>query len=205
MKTFLTADGRQAVSKAASSTLPTPYGTFDITIFSASADGREHVALTLGTLAAPVLTRVHSACLTGDTLLSLRCDCREQLHESMRRIQEAGSGVILYLNQEGRGIGLVSKIKAYALQDVGHDTVEANEALGFPPDAREYAMAAAFLHALGIKEVRLLTNNPHKEKELIAHGITIAECIPLESEPTEENRRYLAAKKRKLRHRLRKV
>lgn len=182
--------------------LPTPCGTFRVCAFVSSADGREHIALTMGKFTGPVLTRVHSQCVTGDALLSLRCDCREQLHKSMERIGEAGSGVLVYLNQEGRGTGLANKIRAYALQDTGDDTVEANQALGLPPDARDYKAAAEILKKLGVRDIRLLTNNPDKERQLSALGIRVVERIPLETEPTETNRNYLETKKRKLKHRL---
>lgn len=149
-----------------------------------------------------LLTRVHSQCFTGDTLMSLRCDCRQQLHQSLKLISKAKSGIILYLNQEGRGIGLVNKIKAYSLQDKGHDTIEANHILGLPTDIRNYDVAAYILKNMGIKKINLLTNNPDKEKQLATFGILINQCITLESKPNGINTKYLATKKNKLGHRL---
>ncbi|MEK7583440.1 MAG: GTP cyclohydrolase II [Patescibacteria group bacterium] len=188
--------------KVATATLPTRYGPFQISVYTSTFDNREHAVLFMGDMQQPVLTRIHSQCLTGDTLLSQRCDCRQQLHQSMRLIGKATSGVILYLNQEGRGIGLANKIKAYALQDVGHDTVEANHALGLPADARNYQVAADILKDLGIEKVRLLTNNPDKEKQLATFGIHITKRIPIESQPNGVNSKYLITKKHKLGHRL---
>lgn len=190
------------VINVATSTLPTIYGTFKMSVYKSIADNREHVVLLKGNIKQPLLTRVHSQCLTGDTLLSLRCDCRQQLHQSLDLIDQAGSGAVLYLNQEGRGIGLVNKVKAYLLQDQGHDTVEANHALGFPADARDYEVAAQILKDLGIKKINLLTNNPDKEKQLAAFGIRINQCLSLESGPNGVNTEYLITKKNKLRHRL---
>ena len=180
--------------------LPTAYGAFEVTAYTSVSDGREQVALTFGEPREGALVRIHSQCLTGDALFSLRCDCGEQLQESMRRIREAGAGVILYLNQEGRGIGLANKIKAYALQDAGHDTVEANHALGFPSDLRSYEVAARILEDLGIRKVRLLTNNPEKEKQLSHFGITVIERLPIEGRPNTVNAGYLMTKKQKLGH-----
>lgn len=193
---------KSVVIKVATSTLPTTYGTFQISIYKSITDNHEHVVLLKGNARQPLLTRIHSQCFTGDTLLSLRCDCRQQLHQSMSLISKARSGAILYLNQEGRGIGLVNKIKAYSLQDQGHDTVEANHKLGFPADARNYEVAAHILKDLRIKKINLLTNNPDKEKQLSAFGIDIIKRIPVESEPNGVNTKYLATKKHKLGHRL---
>lgn len=190
------------LKKPVVASLPTLYGKFRVSAFTTPPDNREHLVLTMGKLSEPVLVRLHSQCVTGDALLSLRCDCREQLHRSMKLIGEAGSGVVLYLNQEGRGIGLVNKIKAYSLQDQGHDTVEANHALGFPADARDYQAAADILKNLGIKKINLLTNNPDKEKQLAAFGIRINKCIPLETKPNGVNNKYLLTKKNKFSHRL---
>lgn len=188
--------------KTASATLPTAYGTFAILVYKTS-DNREHAVLSLGkTDKQPVLARIHSQCLTGDTLLSLRCDCREQLHKSMEIIQKEGSGVILYLNQEGRGIGLSNKIKAYALQEQGLDTVEANHSLGFKADARDYKVAAEILRDLGISRIFLLTNNPKKVINLAQYGISVVKRIPLETKPNTMNKSYLLAKKKKLGHML---
>lgn len=191
------------VIKETSSLLPTYYGTFSITIYKSLRDNLEHAVLSLGNIhKQPVLTRIHSQCLTGDTLLSLRCDCQEQLHQSMQQIVQTGSGVLLYLNQEGRGIGLANKIKAYALQEKGLDTVEANHALGFPPDIREYEIAADILHDLGINKINLLTNNPDKIEQLTRYGIHVDKRIPLEVRPQQYNKHYLKTKKQKLNHQL---
>jgi 3,4-dihydroxy 2-butanone 4-phosphate synthase/GTP cyclohydrolase II len=190
------------VSKIATASLPTIFGPFQLSVYRSHLDGREHTVLVKGTLRAPVLTRLHSQCLTGDTLLSLRCDCRQQLHESMKVIRAAGSGVILYLNQEGRGIGLANKIKAYGLQDLGHDTVDANHRLGLPADARDYEVAAHILRDLGVKEIKLLTNNPDKEKQLADFGITISARVPIEFASNPDNAVYLATKKRRMGHQL---
>jgi len=194
-----------SVIRISSSTLPTPYGTFAITAYRSAQDGREHAALVLGKPKVGALVRIHSQCLTGDTLFSLRCDCGEQLKESMRRIKKEGAGVIVYASQEGRGIGLGNKIRAYALQDKGLDTVEANLALGFSADQRTYEAAAHILEDLSIRDVRLLTNNPEKERELVKYGIRIIKCIPLETKPSRTNAKYLRTKKLKLGHRLRRV
>lgn len=195
---------KSGLSKTAAALLPTVYGTFQLFIYTSYPDGLEHVVLLMkGRNKKEYLTRVHSQCLTGDTLLSLRCDCREQLHQSMKLINKNGSGVILYLNQEGRGIGLTNKIRAYALQDQGRDTVEANEQLGFPIDARQYKIAADILKDLGILRLSLLTNNPDKEKQLSQFGIEIVNTKPLEAKPNKVNKKYLIAKKQKLAHRLR--
>ncbi|MDO8482098.1 MAG: GTP cyclohydrolase II [bacterium] len=194
-----------SVTRTASSKLPTLHGVFNIIVYHSHSDMREHVALLLGKLASPVLTRIHSQCLTGDTLGSLTCDCGEQLRMSMEMIRQNSSGVLLYLNQEGRGIGLSNKIKAYAHQARGLDTVEANSALGFAPDLRDYAVAAHMLHDLGIREVSLLTNNPGKIRALRTHGIQVVKRIPLETIPTANNRSYLSIKKRKMGHKLKSV
>jgi len=191
-----------SIVRTASSGLPTPHGTFEITVYRSSADTREHVALFLGKITSPMLVRVHSKCLTGDTLGSLMCDCGEQLRMSFEIIQRVGSGVLLYLDQEGRGIGLSNKIKAYAHQARGLDTMQANQALGFGPDLREYDIAAGMLRDLGIKNIALLTNNPGKIKGLKAHGINVAKRVPLETVPHAVNRRYLTTKKKKFGHKL---
>ena len=193
-----------SVMKVASSLLPTEYGTFHMSVFRSIVDNREHVALQMGKGGGgkPILTRVHSQCLTGDTLFSLKCDCRGQLHRSMQLIQKKGSGIIIYLNQEGRGIGLSNKIQAYALQEKGLDTVEANQALGFSPDERDYQIAGEILHDLNIKKIDLLSNNSQKAKGLINYGIKINKLISLEVSPNPLNKAYLATKKYKLGHRL---
>ncbi|MBI2430586.1 MAG: GTP cyclohydrolase II, partial [Candidatus Levybacteria bacterium] len=192
-----------SVVKKSSSYLPTQYGTFRIAIYQSMLDNTEHVALMMGDVGKePIVTRIHSQCLTGDTLFSLKCDCGEQLQKSMQIIQKEGRGILLYLNQEGRGIGLANKIKAYALQEKGLDTVSANEQLGFSKDARSYNVAAQILQDLGVKNINLLTNNPAKEKQLVLYGIHIQKTIPLEIKPNGVNRRYLKTKKQKLGHRL---
>ncbi|MBI2018425.1 GTP cyclohydrolase II [Candidatus Daviesbacteria bacterium] len=196
---------KEELVKTAYSLLPTKYGTFKLFIYKSLADQSEHVVLLLGKITNPILTRVHSQCLTGDTLLSLRCDCGAQLHQSMKLIQKKGQGVILYLNQEGRGIGLTNKIKAYALQDLGLDTVEANTKLGLPIDARGYKIAADMLKDLGISKIYLLTNNPDKEQQLSSFGIDVLQTVPLEIKPNKNNKQYLATKKQKLSHHLREV
>ena len=196
-------EDNKEIIKTATSTLPTKYGNFQLIIYKSLIDKREQIALVKGKITDTIFLRIHSQCLTGDTLSSLRCDCGEQLHKSMKLINKFGSGVILYLNQEGRGIGLTNKIKAYALQDKGHDTVEANESLGFPIDARQYKIAVNILKDLGISKVNLLTNNPDKAKQLTGFGIEIVKTTSLEIKPNKVNKRYLTTKKRKLAHNLR--
>lgn len=190
---------KQSPVQVASAYLPTSFGTFKLLVYR-SKDGEEHVAL-LGQNVSRKnpLVRIHSQCLTGDTFSSKRCDCGKQLHRSMKLVNKNG-GVIIYLNQEGRGVGLGNKVKAYDLQDKGFDTVEANEKLHLPIDAREYGIAAHILQDLGIKEISLLTNNPAKIKQLEQHGIRIAKRIPLEIKATKDNKSYLLAKKKKLGH-----
>ncbi len=182
--------------------LPTRYGEFTIVAYRNDVDDSTNLALTLGEWDArlPVLTRIHSECLTGDVLASLRCDCGDQLHAAMARIAYEGRGVLVYVRQEGRGIGLRNKIKAYALQDGGLDTVEANEMLGFPPDAREYGVAGQILADLGVRRLRLLTNNPLKRSALERGGLEIVERVPLEVTPRPENIHYLKTKRDKLGH-----
>lgn len=186
--------------RAAETRLPTPWGEFALIGFI--ADGREHLALSLGELGedAPVLARIHSECLTGDALFSMRCDCGPQLELAMERIGREGRGVIVYLRQEGRGIGLINKLRAYSLQDQGADTVEANEALGFLPDARDYAVAAAILESLGVKRVRLMTNNPDKVSALQEAGIEVSERLPHKAGANPHNQRYLDTKAQKFGH-----
>lgn len=194
------------IVKQAATILPTKYGKFQLSLYQSSVNNQEHVVLTLGDITnKPPLVRIHSQCLTGDALFSLRCDCGEQLAKSMELISAQGSGILLYLDQEGRGIGLLNKIKAYALQDNNFDTVEANHALGFPPDARDYAIAAEMLKDLGVTEIILLTNNPDKSEQLQKSGITIVESRSLEVEPNTFNHQYLITKKEKLRHTLKKI
>jgi len=193
---------RMSVHRIATSRLPTKYGLFRAHAF-AGADGYEHLALVrlrLSQVRAP-LVRIHSECITGEALGSLRCDCGAQLNESLRRIIQAGSGMLIYLRgQEGRGIGLANKIRAYALQDAHHDTVSANSALGLPVDARNYGPAAAMLLEFGVRRVRLLTNNPMKVSALEAVAIVVEERVPLVAGATVENKRYLRAKAEKLGH-----
>ncbi len=190
------------VVRAAAARLPTPYGEFEVLAYTNRLDGSTHLALHIGKWSpqVPVLTRIHSECLTGDVLRSLRCDCGDQLHAALARIAGEGQGVLVYVRQEGRGIGLLNKIKAYALQDAGKDTVEANELLGFPPDPREYSVAGQILADLGIRRIRLLTNNPLKRSALPRYGVEIEERVPLEVAPRPENIRYLRTKRDKLGH-----
>ena len=195
------------VERVASARLPTEFGIFTVHVYECPSQNREHVALVMGRMSgtAPVLVRVHSQCLTGDVLRSLRCDCREQLRVAMKRIGEAGTGVIVYLTQEGGGVGLTNKIRAYALQDKGLDTVEANQKLGLPADMRDYSVGAQILGDAGVRKMRLLTNNPRKISGIERYGLEIVERAPLEIEPQAANRKYLKVKKDKLGHLLSKV
>lgn len=188
----------------AASKLPTPFAVFTMHGFREEATGKEHVALTLGDVAdgQPVLGRLHSECLTGDALFSQRCDCGAQLEAALRAIAAEGRGVLLYLRQEGRGIGLLNKIRAYELQDAGADTVEANERLGFAADQRDYSICLPMLDHLGVHAIRLMTNNPRKIKALEGFGIRVAERRPLETGLNPHNRKYLATKAGKLGHML---
>jgi 3,4-dihydroxy 2-butanone 4-phosphate synthase/GTP cyclohydrolase II len=190
-----------ATRRVARASLPTRYGTFEIFVYD-TLEHKEHVALAVGTIddGGPVLVRVHSECLTGDVLGSSRCDCGEQLEDSLRFLQEQGRGILLYLRQEGRGIGLANKISAYALQEQGLDTVEANLALGLPEDAREYRVAAEMLLDLGVWRVHLLTNNPAKIAGLERYGVEVVERIPLGMAPNPSNLGYLRTKKEKMGH-----
>ncbi|SIS03757.1 GTP cyclohydrolase II [Aquipseudomonas alcaligenes] len=188
----------------AASQLPTPFAVFTMHGFLDEESGKEHVALTLGDVAdgQPVLGRLHSECLTGDALFSQRCDCGAQLEAALRAIAAEGRGVLLYLRQEGRGIGLLNKIRAYELQDGGADTVEANERLGFAADQRDYSICQPMLDHLGIRSVQLMTNNPRKVKALEGFGVRVAERRPLEIGLNPHNRKYLATKAGKLGHML---
>jgi len=190
------------VRRVASPRLPSRWGELTIHAYRSDLTGEEHVALTLGDLSGkePVLVRVHSQCLTGDIFGSTRCDCGLQLELAMTRIQEAGRGVLIYLLQEGRGIGLLNKLKAYELQDVGHDTVEANERLGFRPDQRDYGVGAQILRDLGVERMRLMTNNPSKYVALSGYGLEIVERVQLEIPPSDDSRDYLRTKREKLGH-----
>ncbi|MFA5096338.1 MAG: bifunctional 3,4-dihydroxy-2-butanone-4-phosphate synthase/GTP cyclohydrolase II [Candidatus Omnitrophota bacterium] len=191
------------IEKVTSTKLPTEFGEYKLMLYRDLTNGKVHLALTMGSWKEePVLVRVHSECLTGDVFGSLRCDCGRQLEKSMRMIAEEGKGVVLYMNQEGRGIGLVEKIKAYGLQDKGLDTVEANEALGHKADLRDYGIGAQILVDLGIKNIRLLTNNPRKIVGLEGYGLQVVERVAVEIEPNPANYRYLKTKKEKLGHNL---
>jgi 3,4-dihydroxy 2-butanone 4-phosphate synthase/GTP cyclohydrolase II len=193
--------GLAPVRRVATARLPTDYGDFSIHVY-ANVFGDTHVALLRGEVGEGenVLTRVHSACLTGDIFHSARCDCGAQLHTALQRIAEEGRGVLLYLNQEGRGIGLANKIRAYALQEQGFDTVEANERLGFPADSRDYRVGVRILRDLGIRSTRLLSNNPLKLSGVIGDGLSVSERLPIEITASDSSRRYLETKKEKLGH-----
>jgi len=182
--------------------LPTEFGIFELVGFDNDIDDKEHVALVKGEITPdePVLVRVHSECLTGDIFHSVRCDCGDQLHRAMEMIEEEGKGVIVYMRQEGRGIGLINKLKAYHLQDKGRDTVEANIELGFPVDLRDYGIGAQILVYLGVRKMKLMTNNPKKIIGLEGYGLEIVERISIEIPPTKENKKYLKTKKDKMGH-----
>lgn len=190
------------VKCVAEAKVPTEYGSFSIKAFQNIVDGKEHVAMVKGewTEDETVLVRVHSECLTGDVFGSLRCDCGDQLHAALRMIEEEGRGVLLYMRQEGRGIGLVNKIKAYELQDNGLDTVEANLKLGFKPDPREYGIGAQILNSLGVKKMKLISNNPTKRVGLESYGIEVTELLPLEIMPNDVNIKYMRTKRDKMGH-----
>jgi 3,4-dihydroxy 2-butanone 4-phosphate synthase/GTP cyclohydrolase II len=190
------------VQSVAEAKLPTPYGNFKVIAYKSSTDPDEHLAMVMGDVNTdePVLVRVHSQCLTGDVFHSLRCDCGEQIEISMKKIAEEGRGVVLYMRQEGRGIGIHNKIKAYALQDKGLDTVEANISLGFKADHRDYGVGAQILADLGVKRMRLMTNNPKKISGLASYGLEVVEHLPITTEPNKHNRHYLKTKQKKMGH-----
>ena len=190
------------VRRAAQAKLPTKWGNFDVIIYENDIDNYQHLALLKGEVAKKkeVLVRVHSECFTGDVLGSLRCDCGSQLHNAMQMIEEEGAGVIVYMRQEGRGIGLVNKMKAYELQDQGMDTVEANVHLGFDPDPREYGLGAQILADLGVTSMRLITNNPIKRAGIEGYGLEVSGRVPIQIEPNDINRHYLETKKNKMGH-----
>lgn len=190
------------VRRAAETTLPTEYGMFDLVVYETKIDDQNHLALVKGDISGKqdVLVRVHSECMTGDVFHSMRCDCGGQLHEAMHLIEQEGSGVLVYMRQEGRGIGLVNKIKAYTLQDQGMDTEEANLHLGFDPDPREYGIGAQILLDLGISTMRLITNNPVKRKGLQGYGLTITDRVPIEVGSNPHNKKYLDTKREKFGH-----
>lgn len=194
------------LKRVAEAKLPTQWGEFLMVGFEEIATGKDHVALVFGDINGeqPVLTRVHSECLTGDALFSLRCDCGFQLEAALNAIAKEGRGILLYHRQEGRGIGLINKIRAYALQDQGYDTVEANEALGFAPDQRDFTLCSDMLTLLGVDKIRLLTNNPRKVSVLTAAGIKIVERVPLQVGRNPKNSHYLDTKATKLGHLLNK-
>jgi len=194
--------GRYSVTKVAEAELPTRWGYFKSAAFESETDGKTHIALYMGDITPdePTLVRVHSECLTGDVFGSMRCDCGSQLQDAMCMIRNEGKGVLVYMRQEGRGIGLGNKIKAYHLQDQGLDTVEANERLGFPPDLREYGTGAQILVSLGVSKMRLMTNNPKKMVGLEGYGLKVTERVPIEVDACELNVRYLRTKRDKMNH-----
>jgi len=197
--------GESLIERGAEVVLPTQFGDFRIVPFKQKSNGVEHVALIKGTWKPdePILTRVHSSCMTGDIFGSMRCECGDQLHEAMRMIEKEGKGVIVYMMQEGRGIGLFNKIAAYKLQDQGLDTVEANLHLGFNPDERDYGVGAQILSSLGVVKMKLLTNNPVKRVGLEGYGLQVTQVIPLEVEPNEFNQKYMKTKRDRMGHHLR--
>jgi 3,4-dihydroxy 2-butanone 4-phosphate synthase/GTP cyclohydrolase II len=184
--------------------MPTDYGMFDLYLYRVISDGSHHLALVKGKIPKnrPVLVRVHSECLTGDVFGSRRCDCGNQLHDALRMIEQAGCGVLVYMRQEGRGIGLPAKIHAYKLQEKGYDTVEANLKLGYGADLREYGLGAQILHDLGVRKMCLMTNNPKKVIGLSGYGLELVDQIPIRTTPNPYNKKYLETKKKKMGHHL---
>lgn len=196
----LTAVNAAMVEFLAEARVPTAHGSFTMKLFREPSTGLEHIAMVMGDVTGSALVRVHSECMTGDVFGSLRCDCGPQLDFAMREIGKKGSGVVVYLRQEGRGIGLANKLRAYQLQDQGMDTVEANQHLGFPADLRNFDIAAQILSQLGVSSVKLMTNNPRKVSTLESAGVKIEERVPVRSDVQPENERYLGTKARKLGH-----
>ena len=192
------------VKREVSVKLPTPFGTFEMIAYNQTTTNQEHLAIVKGSWKKdePVMVRVHSCCLTGDIFGSLRCDCGPQLHKAMEMIEREGKGVIVYMNQEGRGIGLLNKLKAYKLQEEGKDTVEANHALGLPMDSRDYGVGAQILRDLGVSKLRLLSNNPKKRAGLLGYGLEVVENIPIEIQSNTHNKKYLQTKRDKMGHSL---